>query len=272
MNNKIKTGLNLVVALMLLWFTALPAHAGLLKYIRVGEYESMTRIVFEFESSVKFDGPEMKSPGQISVDFLDTTTDNPALQKVRDKAGRIEKIKFVQKKTVLTANIRLTTSSFNVKSFYLFTPDRFVLDIYWTSTPVASVSTIPPAPEKIPEAVSAKSAPENIVQTPVGPAVEIPPEKVVAVKETEEQIQQTSSNSSQFRSYPSMILIGFSIIATGIVLFVAFIYLRKRRRAGQLKSTAPPEQVERRLDDKLHEESIITLDSKILDELNKYGK
>jgi len=266
MNDKMRTGLNLVIALILLWITVLPADAGQLKYIRVGEYESMTRIVFEFESSVKFDGPEMKSPGQISVDFLDTTTDNPALQKMRDRAGRIEKIAFVQKKTVLTANISLTASSFNLKSFYLFTPDRFVLDIYWTSTPVASVSTIPPVPEKMTEAVSAKPAPENIVQTPVGPAVGIRPEKVMPVKETEKQIQQTSSNSSQLRSYPSMVLIGFSIIATSIVLFVTFIFLKKRRLASQLKSTVLPERVARRMDGLLDEESIITLDSKIQDE------
>jgi hypothetical protein len=272
MNDKMRTGLNLVIALILLWFTVLPADAGQLKYIRVGEYESFTRIVFEFESTVKFKGPEIKSPGQISVDFFDTATDNPALQKIRDKAKHIEKIEFVQKKSVLTANISLTPSSFNLKTWYLFTPDRFVLDIYWTSAPVASVSTVPPVPEKMPEAVSAKPAPENIVQTPVGPAVGIPPETVLPVKETEKQIQQTSSNSSQLQSYLFMGLIGFSIIAIIIVLFVTFIFLKKRRRAGPLKSTVLPERVARRMDDQLDEESILTLDSKIQDELNKYGR
>ena len=269
MNDKMRTGLNLVIALILLWFTVLPADAGQLKYIRVGEYESLTRIVFEFESNVKFKDPEIKSPGQISVDFFDTTTDNPAFQKMRDRAGRLEKIEFVQKKSVLTANISLTASSFNLKSFYLFTPDRFVLDIYWTSAPVTSVSTIP---EKMPEAVSVKPAPENIVQTPVGPAVGIPPETVMSVKETEKQIQQTSSNSSQLPSYLFMILIGFSIIAIIIVLFVTFSSLKKRRHAGPLKSTVLPERVARRMDDQLDEESILTLDSKIQDELNKYGR
>jgi hypothetical protein len=272
MNDKMRTGLNLVIALILLWFTVLPADAGQLKYIRVGEYESFTRIVFEFESTVKFKGPEIKSPGQISVDFFDTATDNPALQKIRDKAKHIEKIEFVQKKSVLTANISLTPSSFNLKSWYLFTPDRLVLDIYWTSAPVASVSTVPPVPEKMPEAVSAKPALENIVQTPVGPAVGIPPETVLPVKETEKQIQQTSSNSSQLQSYLFMGLIGFSIIAIIIVLFVTFIFLKKRRRAGPLKSTVLPERVAPRMDDQLDEESIITLDSKIQDELNKYGR
>jgi hypothetical protein len=272
MNDKMRTGLNLVIALILLWFTVLPADAGQLKYIRVGEYESLTRIVFEFESTVKFKGPEIKSPGQISVDFFDTATDNPALQKIRDKAKHIEKIEFVQKKSVLTANISLTPSSFNLKTWYLFTPDRFVLDIYWTSAPVASVSTVPPVPEKMPEAVSAKPAPENIVQTPVGPAVGIPPETVMPVKETEQQIQQTSSTSSQLQSYLFMGLIGFSIIAIIIVLFVTFIFLKKRRREGPLKSAVLPERVARRMDDLLDEESIVTLDSKIQDELDKYGR
>jgi hypothetical protein len=232
----------------------------------------MTRIVFEFESSVKFNGPEIKSPGQISVDFLDTTTDNPALQKMRDRAGRIEKIEFVQKKSVLTANISLAVSSFNLKPFYLFTPDRFVLDIYWTSAPVTSVSTIPPVPEKMPEAVSAKPAPENIVQTPVGPTVGISSETVTPMKETEKKIQQTSSNSSHLQSYLSMGLIGFSIIAVATVLFFIISFLKKRRLADSLENTVPPDRVARRTDDQLDEESIITLDSKIQDELNKYGR
>jgi hypothetical protein len=272
MDDKMRTRLNLVIALILLWFTVLPANAGQLKYIRVGEYESMTRIVFEFESSVKFNGPEIKSPGQISVDFLDTTTDNPALQKMRDRAGRIEKIEFVQKKSVLTANISLAVSSFNLKPFYLFTPDRLVLDIYWTSAPVTSVSTIPPVPEKMPEAVSAKPAPENIVQTPVGPAVGISSETVTPMKETEKKIQQTSSNSSHLQSYLSMGLIGFSIIAVAIVLFFIISFLKKRRLADSLENTVLPDRVARRTDDQLDEENIIILDSKIQDELNKYGR
>jgi hypothetical protein len=48
--------------------------------------------------------------------------------------------------------------------------------------------------------------------------------------------------------------------------------LKKRRRAGPLKSTVLPERVARRMDDQLDEESILTLDSKIQDELNKYGR
>ena len=232
----------------------------------------MTRIVFEFESNVKFQGPEIKSPGQIAVDFFDTTTDNPALQKMRDRAQRLEKIEFDQKKSVLTVNIRLTSSSFNLKSFYLFTPDRLVLDIYWTSAPVVSVSTIPPVTEKTQEAVSTKSPPENIMQTPVGPTVGLPPETVMPVKDTKNQIQQASSNSSQLQSYQFMGLIGFFVIALTIVLFIIFTFLEKRRRADLLESAEFPERVARRMDNQLDEESIITLDSKIRDELNKYGR
>jgi predicted PurR-regulated permease PerM len=92
------------------------------------------------------------------------------------------------------------------------------------------------------------------------------------VKETEQQIQQTSSTSSQLQSYLFMGLIGFSIIAIIIVLFVTFIFLKKRRREGPLKSAVLPERVARRMDDLLDEESIVTLDSKIQDELDKYGR
>ena len=271
-NNKMKTELNLLVALMILLFMVVPADASQLKYIRVGEYESLTRIVFEFGSTVKFNGPVIKSPGQISVDFLDTTTDNPALQKMRDRAGRIEKIEFVQKKSILTANISLTSASFKLKHFYLFTPDRFVLDIYWTSTPRASVSTIPPVREKMSEAVPAKPAPENSAQTTNGPATAIPLEKVAPAKDTERELQQDSSYSSRLQSYPFTVLIGISIIAIGVVLFVTFVLLKKRRLAGLSKSEVSPKRVARKMRDQLDDESIITLDSKIRDELNKYGR
>ena len=270
MNHRMRTGLNLVIAPILLWFTVLASDAAQLKYIRVGEYESMTRIVFEFESNVKFNGPEKKSPGQISVDFLDTTTDNPALQKIRDRARRIEKIEFVQRRNILTANISLTASFFDLKSFYLFTPDRFVLDIYWTSATVAS--GIPSVSERIPEAVSAKQVPENIAQTPVGLAVGVPPEKVMPVQEVERQIQYTSPNSSQLGSYPPMILLGFAIITIVIIALFTFIFFRERRLSGLLKSNALPKRVEPSMDDPLDEESIATLDSKIQEELNKYGR
>ena len=272
MNENMRTILNPVIVLILLSFTVLPAHAGQLKYIRVGEYESMTRIVFEFDSTVKFNSPEIKSPGKITVDFLDTKTDNPALQKMRDRAGRIEKIEFVQKKSVLTANISLTVTSFNLKPFYLFTPDRLVLDIYWTSAPATSASTVPPAPEKTTEAVSAKPATENIAQTSAGPAGGISPETVTPMKETEKKTQQTSSDSSHLQSYLSMGLIGFSVIAVAIVLFFIISFLKKRRLADSLENTVPPDRVARRADDQLDEESIIILDSKIQDELNKYGR
>jgi hypothetical protein len=271
-NDKMKTELKLAIVLIIFCCTVLPADAGQLKYIRVGEYESLTRIVFEFGSTVKFKGPEIKSPGQISVDFFDTTTDNPALQKMRDRSGRIEKIEFVQKKSVLTANISLTSSSFNLKPFYLFTPDRFVLDIYWSSTPAASVTTIPPVREKMSDTVAAKPAPEDTVQTTDRPAVGIPPETVTPVQEAERQIQQTSSDSSRLQSYPFMVLIGFSVIAIGVVLFVTFILLRKRRLAGPLRGKVVTEREARIADDQLDEESISILDSKIQDELNKYGR
>lgn len=271
-NDKMRTALNLVIALILLWFTVLPADAGQLKYIRVGEYESMTRIVFEFESNVKFQGPEIKSPGQIAVDFFDTTTDNPALQRMRDRARRIEKIEFDQKKSVLTVNISLTSSPFNLKSFYLFTPDRLVLDIYWTGAPVASVSTIPPVTEKTQEAVPTNPPPENIVQTSVGPTAGFPPETAMPVKEMKRHVQQNSSNYSQLQSYLFVGLIGFYIIATAIVLFYIFTFLKKRRRADRLESAESPERMARRMDDQLNDESIITVDAKIRDELNKYGR
>ena len=272
MNDKMRRGWHLAIPLLLLWLTVPAADAAQLRYIRVGEYESLTRIVFEFDSSVKFTGPEIGGPGQVSVDFFDTTTDNPALQKMRDRSGRIEKIEFAQRKSVLTTRIGLTSSSFNLKTFYLFTPDRVVLDLYWTGAPVASVSTAPPVPEKTAPAASAPPVPENAVPPPVETTAGKAPETSVPGKEADSPPQQTSLNTNPLQSYLFVALIGFSVLAIIIVLFVTYIVLKKRRRAASTEGRVFPRHVAQGMEDRLDEESINTLDSRIQDELNKYGR
>ena len=272
MNDDRRTGLVLMTALILLVLTALPADAARLMYIRVGEYESLTRIVFEFDGTVKFRGPEIKGPGQITVDFLDTTTINPALQKMRDRSGHIEKIEFVQGKALLTANVGLTSSSFNLKTFYLYTPDRLVLDLYWTAAPAPSVAAAAPAPERAPEAASAPPAPENVPPGTADPRSVKPPETAAPAKEAETSVPGTSTDSGQLQSYLSMALIGLSIAAVLIALLATFAFMKKRRRDVSPKNRAAVERTGRSMDEQPEAESIRALDSKIRDELNKYGK
>ena len=272
MNDNRRTGLALTTALILLCLTVLPADAARLMYIRVGEYESLTRIVFEFDGTVKFKGPEIRGPGQVTVDFPDTTTINPALQKMRDRSGRIEKIEFVQGKALLTAHVGLTSSAFNLKAFYLYTPDRLVLDFYWTGAPAASVAAALPVPEKATETVSAPPAPENAPPAPAEPSVAKPPETAAPAKEAESPVPQAPLDPGQLQSYLSMALIGLSVAAVLIALLVTVVLVRKKRRAVLSKNRVVSERSARSADEPMDAESIRALDSKIRDELNKYGK
>ena len=272
MNDDRRTGLVLMTALTLLVLTVLPADAARLMYIRVGEYESLTRIVFEFDGTVKFRGPEIKGPGQITVDFLDTTTTNPALQKMRDRSGHIEKIEFIQGAALLTANVGLTSSSFNLKTFYLYTPDRLVLDLYWTAAPAPSVAAAAPAPERAPEAASAPPAPENVPPGTADPRSVKPPETAAPAKEAETSLPGAATDSGQLQSYLSMALIGLSVAAVMIALLATFAFMKKRRRDVSPKNRAALERTGRTMDEQPDAESIRALDSKIRDELNKYGK
>lgn len=272
MNSGWVMGLVLTTALTLLCLTVFPADAARLMYIRVGEYDSLTRIVFEFDGTVKFRGPEIKGPGQITIDFPDTTTPNPALQNLRDRSGRIAKIEFVQGKALLTANVGLTSSSFNLKTFYLFTPDRLVLDLYWTAEPAASASIAAPEPERAPESAFAPSVPENVTPPPAESTTVKPPEPAAPAKEAEGPVPPASVDSSQLQSYLSMALIGLSVAAVMIALLATFVFLKRRRRAVSPKRRAATEIAGRRMDERSETESIRSLDSKIREELNKYGK
>lgn len=261
----------LITVLILLCQAVGPADAAQLMYIRVGEYESMTRLVFEFDGRVKFKGPQIRGPGRVEVDFIETMPVSPVLQKMRDRSKHIEKIEFAQNKSFLRANIGLASSSFNLKSFYLFAPDRLVLDIYWTDAPVASMTAKTPLPEKAPEAVPTLAVPEKVPQAPSEPTTVEPLKTLNPGKEIERQALQPTVTSSQWQRSTLVKLIGLFLVAIIMALFVYFVFLKKRHFFLS-KNRVTPERAEPGVDDRLDQDNIRALDSKIRDELDKYGK
>jgi len=146
-----------------------------------------------------------------------------------------------------------------------------VLDIYWTDAPVASVTAKPPLPEKAPEAVPTLAVPENVPQAPSEPATVKPPKTLTPGKEIERPALQPAVASSQWQSSILIKLIGLFLIAIIIALFVYFAFLKKRH-AFLSKNIVTPERAEPGVDDRLDQDNIRALDSKIRDELDKYGK
>jgi hypothetical protein len=126
----------LMGALILLCRHVRSAEAAQLKRVRFGEHKTFTRIVFDFQKPVLFKEPVIKGRGEFSIVFFDsTTTVAMPFQKLRRRTKQVYAINFTRQESHLTANIKLYSPYFKIKSFPLFTPDRVVVDIYWVSAP-----------------------------------------------------------------------------------------------------------------------------------------
>jgi hypothetical protein len=163
-----KSGLTMIAALLLmLQFGG--AHAANLKYVRTAKHQDFTRIVFEFQNTAQFKEPVIYGEGNFSVAFPDSTTVLPRqiLYKTT-QIQRVRSIEFTQKKTLLTAVIKLSFSDFELKAFSLSDPNRVVIDAYKTPPPPSeivaeeSLHARPMAKElKETEAKDSKAVPEE---------------------------------------------------------------------------------------------------------------
>ena len=134
------------------------ARGAQLRYIRIGEHEGFTRIVFEFRGSAVFEKPQVKGKGELSVVFPDTTTALPR-QISTETTKRVDAITFVQQDARLMVNITVRFPYFTLKPFALSNPERVVLDVYQTSTPPKDA--VVASGQRPPERVLAETAKEK---------------------------------------------------------------------------------------------------------------
>jgi len=115
-------------------------QAASLKYVRTAKHQDFTRIVFEFQNAAQFKEPVIDGEGKFTVVFPDSTTVLP--RKILYKTTQIQpvrSIEFIQKKTLLTAGIKLSFPYFKLKAFSLSGPDRVVIDAYLITPPTKEV-------------------------------------------------------------------------------------------------------------------------------------
>lgn len=240
--NNIKLGLTLIGALIFLCSYVRSAEATQLKNIRIGEHKIFTRIVFDFQNPVQYREPIIKDKGELSVVFLDSTiTTAMQLQKLLDRTKRVQAIKFTRQGSHLTANITLYSPSFNFKYFSLFSPNRFVLDIYWVKTPSVGFLLKKPLPEKHPEKAFKESA-------------------------LEDKSLSSLFRYGQLQIYLLVVLVGLNIITVMILALLSFNLLRKRhvvdfKDHGGISNSL-------RTSDK----RVFSIDSRIKEELEKYDR
>lgn len=265
------------------------AKGAQLRYIRIGEHEGFTRVVFEFRGPAVFEKPQVRGKGKLSVVFLDTTTALPR-QISTETTKRVDTIEFVQQDTHLAAQITLSFPYFRLKPFSLSSPERVVLDIYRMETLPEDVifgGSIQEGPERVlaeadkplekPGKSKNKPAIQETQRHSQRPPQEmakrsatLPEEPATAVAEVakpEPDTEGPSVNHSvqhrPWQTYPLAILIVLSIVIVGLLSFIIF---QKRRGPG---SRHGGRTLDATSDAK---ESMAAIDKRIKDELNKFDQ
>jgi hypothetical protein len=202
MNDNTKVRLTIVGFVVLLLLQVGWADAAELRYIRIGEHKTFTRIVFEFRGSAVFKEPVIKGRGRFSVVFVATTTALPK-QILSETTKRVDAIEFVQQGSQLAVNIALSFPYFKVKAFTLPNPDRVVLDVNRLSSPPDGVvfeESLSGEPSAKALARPGEGKPEAEHEEPLvkkaGKDLE-PEPTVVPSKPTREDTQETSAKPSQ---------------------------------------------------------------------------
>ena len=126
--------MGICVIVVICWAGIASAVGILLKDVRLGEHEDFTRIVFEFDGASAYHIPEIGGDGVAVVVFTDSSigTVRP-LKGLREQYRLIDSIKFLKNEKHLTATIVARSQNFVIRSFSLVNPDRVVVDLYWSN-------------------------------------------------------------------------------------------------------------------------------------------
>ncbi len=132
-----------------------PSYAAQLKDIRVGEYETHTRVVFEFSDTIAPETIRPLASGQLSVVFPDTGLD--LIRKIpMDRSEKLKDIKIWQRKNELSLVLTFAFEHFRYERSKIDKPIRLLLDIYRLTAPESAF--LPAPEEKAAPAESLKAA------------------------------------------------------------------------------------------------------------------
>lgn len=121
------------------WVT--PSSAARLKDIRIGEYQSFTRIVFELDTAIG-DPVISRTPERLELVLGGTRPDLIRKVPLAGEQG-LQEIQLWPDRHALSVVMRLAGLAEKSASFQLHDPPRIVVDIHWPT--VASGQTAPPA-------------------------------------------------------------------------------------------------------------------------------
>lgn len=104
-------------------------HVAYLNDIRVGEYESHTRLVFELSESTTFEKIVSRKPGHLTIIFANT---QPQLvRKIPiERTRRVKSIKLLSRKDSLSLNLTFSFDQFRYELLEFENPFRFAIDVF----------------------------------------------------------------------------------------------------------------------------------------------
>ena len=224
-----KSALTLILVVILWWLPLGWAQAANLKYVRVGEHGSFTRVVFEFQGTVRSTAPIITGKGKFNVMFFDMTTALPR-QPLNKTTKGIQFIELIQEESHLTANITLSFPHFKLKTFSLSNPDRFIIDAYRmslslkTGTSEESLQQAGPlnAAPDTKEPPQAKSETDEPLHAELDKAVLTEPVKT-------DQMIQTKKSSRDGNFNIQIYLLALLNVLTLIILALLSLNLLRRR-------------------------------------------
>jgi len=163
-----KSALILIQVMIFSWLTFHWAHASDLKHVRAGEHGDFTRVVFEFQATIRSKEPIITGRGTFYVVFLDINTPFPR-QTFHKITKGVHSVELIQEESHLKANIKLSFPYFGLKTSILSNPNRVVIDAYRMSSPKRI--------SKLKESLHAKPNPSVLTE----PAVK---EQIASTKKT----------------------------------------------------------------------------------------
>lgn len=126
-------------AALVLWLLAVQLNAAQLNDVRVGVYDTFTRIVFEFNGPVQFQDPILRGQGAFTVKFINSESALPD-RPLQAKTKRLTFLRLSRQATHLVADIGLSFAHLKLKAFALTGPQRVVVDAYETKPPPAPIT------------------------------------------------------------------------------------------------------------------------------------
>ncbi len=241
------------VVAVICWTGITAAAAAQLKDMRIGDHGAFTRIVFEFEEASRYHLPEISGDGIASVIFPNSSVGAILpLEGLRERYRFIDSVELIKKEKDLVAMITVRSQNFEIRSFPLLSPDRVVLDFYWLQRTLAVPAIVPEQPES--RTRSAEISGEPMVA-----------KEKSGVKQMPDVIGEPMASPGYDRVQMTlMILLVVLNLVTVAILAILTVTVLKWRRWTSLTESEPVSD--------LLDNNIISIDSKIQEELKKYQR